>query len=74
MKVEYIECDICGRKITPLEEKYKYRNVTHIPDPLDPLRSLAMNEEMDICNSCFGEMRAWIKERKEAKNNAEHSS
>ena len=68
MKVSYIECDICKKKITG--EQYRYSTLFSLPDPCAPLdRSVAFETKMDICKSCMDRFKKWLSEvTKEAKD------
>ena len=68
MKVSYIECDICKKKIT--DEQYRYSSLYSIPSPYDPLgREVGFETKMDICKSCMDGFKKWLSEAaKEAKD------
>lgn len=56
MKVEYIECDICKKKVTGVQDKYSLiaRRVPFLP------REPVYEEEIDICKSCMDKFKKWI--------------
>ena len=59
MKVEYIVCDICKKKITG--EQYQYSKLVSVPDPLAPLsRDFCYESKMDVCKSCMDRFKEWL--------------
>ena len=67
MKVSYIQCDICGQKIT--SECYKYSTLYSMPDPVSWGNEVAFETKMDICKSCMDRFKEWVA-AKETKNGA----
>ena len=69
MKVEYIQCDICGNKIVYKDRRYMYTTLvmTLEPEYVNALGDPKANEKkLDICSSCFDKMKTWINEQKGA--------
>lgn len=69
MKVSYIECDICKKKIKG--EQYRYSTLYSIPHPYDPIMhgEIAYDTKMDICKSCMDKFKKWLSDAtKEAKD------
>ena len=66
MKISYIECDICKKKITG--GQYKYSLIAR-REPFGMPREPVYEEEIDICKSCMDGFKKWfsrvIKEAKD---------
>ena len=65
MIVKYMRCDICGEKIPPIQERYRYSYI---------VRALTENtlgdpheEKLDVCLDCLIKMKQWVREHKGAK-------
>ena len=59
MKVSYIECDICKKKIKG--EQYRYSSLYSVPDPLSPYgNEVACETRIDICKSCMDGFKKWL--------------
>lgn len=57
MKVEYIKCDVCDRKIDR-----SFREFRHI------IPAFNMDCPEHICNDCFLKFKQWLAKQKEAKD------
>lgn len=68
MKVEYIKCDICGKKIGPEEKRYRYKFLDFYPEADVLGDSKPIEVRLDICDPCFDEMGKLIKEKRRLNN------
>ena len=62
MKVEYLQCDICGNRITDRkEDRFIFSHLKTFPGSIT---DICEEVKYDICNACFRRMKDWCEEER----------